>query len=117
MGRTCWRRSWRRGRAVTRLVLAQFYGNLAEQTGRELPHVDRLTRFELEFLRLLVARAVEHRLGNANHQGPMLRVRLVGFQNTLEHIDRGMLERQEPLSRFLLHVRRGATVKPANSAS
>jgi hypothetical protein len=43
------------------------------------------------------------------------RVSLVGFQHALEHIDRGMLERHKPLDRFLLHVRRRATVTTANS--
>jgi hypothetical protein len=75
---------------------------------RERPHVDGLIRFDFELLRLLVARAVEHRLGDANRQDPMLRVRLVGFQHPLEHIDRRMLERLEPLGRFLPHVRRRA---------
>ena len=32
-----------------------------------------------------------------------------------EHIDRGVLERLEPLGRFLLHVRRRATVITADS--
>jgi hypothetical protein len=71
-------------RAVTRFLLSQFCGNLPKQTGRERPHVDGLIRFEFELLRLLVARAVKHRLGDANRQGPMLRVRLVGFQDTRE---------------------------------
>ena len=35
-------------------------------------HVEGLTRFDFELLRLLVARAVKHRLGDANRQGPML---------------------------------------------
>jgi hypothetical protein len=47
----------------------------------------------------------------------MLRVRLVGFQHTLEHIDRGMLEFLQPLGRLLLHVRRRATVITADSAT
>jgi hypothetical protein len=46
----------------------------------------------------------------------MLRVRLVGFQHALEDIERGMLELLESLGRFLLHVRRRATVKTADSA-
>jgi hypothetical protein len=86
------RRSWRQWRAVTRFLLLQFCRNLPKQTGQERPQVDRLPRFEFELLRLLVARAVEHRIGDANRQGPMLRVRLVGFQHALEDIDRGMLE-------------------------
>jgi hypothetical protein len=40
----------------------------------------------------------------------MLRVRLVGFKHALEDIERGMLERPQALDRFLLHVRRRATV-------
>jgi hypothetical protein len=99
------------------LLLLNFGNELPKQTGRERPHVDRFTRFDFELLRLLVARAVEHRRGDANCQGPMLRVRLVGFKHALEDIERGMLERQEPLGRLLLHVRRRATVITADSAS
>jgi hypothetical protein len=47
----------------------------------------------------------------------MLRVRLVCFQHALEDIERGMLARPQALDRFLLHVRRRATVTTANSAS
>jgi hypothetical protein len=96
-GRRAWRRSWRRGPAVTRFLLSQFCGNLPNQTGRERPHVDRLTRFEFELRRVLVAREVEHRLGDTNRQGPMLRVSLVGFKHALEDIERGMRERPQAL--------------------
>jgi hypothetical protein len=99
------RRSRRQWRAVTRFMRAEFRGNLAEHGRRQHTHVDGLIRFDFELLRLLVAHAVEHRLGDANRQGPMLRVRLVGFQHTLEHMDRGMLERQERSKRILLPAR------------
>src|SRR4029450_13603532 len=66
------RRSWRQCRAVARLLLLDFGGEVPKQTGREPPHVDGLTRFEFELLRLLVARAVEHRRGGADRQGPVL---------------------------------------------
>jgi hypothetical protein len=62
------RTSWRQWRAVARLLLLDFGGELPKQTGRERPHVEGLPRFEFELLRLLVARAVEHRLGDANRQ-------------------------------------------------
>jgi hypothetical protein len=52
----------------SRLLLLDFGGELPKQTGRERPHVEGLPRFEFELLRLLVARAVEHRLGDANRQ-------------------------------------------------
>jgi hypothetical protein len=44
-------------------------------------------------------------------------VRLVGFQDTLQHIDCGMLELLESLGRFLLHLRGCATVIRADSAT
>src|SRR4029450_11856701 len=110
-------RSWRQRRAVARFLLPQFCRNLPDQGRRERAHVDRLTRFEFELLRLLVARAVEHRRGDTNRQGPMLRVRLVAFKHALEDIERGMLERPQALDRFLLHVRGRASVTTANSAS
>jgi hypothetical protein len=110
------RRSWRQRRAVPRFLLSQFCGNLPKQTGRERPHVERLTRFEFELLRVLVARAVEHRRGDAHGQGPI--GRLLGFlQHFFEDIERGMLERPQTLDRLLLHVRRRATVITADSAT
>jgi hypothetical protein len=44
-------------------------------------------------------------------------VRLVAFKHALKDIERGMLARPQALDRFLLHVRRRATVTTANSAS
>jgi hypothetical protein len=110
------RRSWRQRRAVARFMRAEFRGHLPQERRRQDAHVERL-RVDFEFLGLLVSGAVEHSRGDTNRQGLMLRVSLVGFQHTLEDIDRGVLERLEPLGRFHLHVRRRATVKTADSAS
>jgi hypothetical protein len=52
---------------VARLLLLDFGGELPKQTGREPPHVDGLTRFEFELLRLLVARAVD-----CHHDGELV---------------------------------------------
>jgi hypothetical protein len=116
------RRAWRQWRAVARFVFAQFCGNLAQEAGREDVDVEQLPRLNLDLVGRLVPGPVEDNLrgvedGRGVQHRREHRRQLRRREEPREHIDRGVLERLEPLDRLLLHVRRRATMKPANSAS